>query len=68
MPSIPDFPFTSMVKIFLLASISKDFNDKTFNLTYAFKGFMCQPGTPDNFITLALSGGHCERIDPALSP
>ena len=37
------FPFPSAIKILISAFISKDFSDKTFNLTSIFKGFMCQP-------------------------
>lgn len=63
MSSVSLFPFTSKIKIFISAFISKDFNAKTFNLMFIVKGFMCQPGTPDNFIARALSGGHCGRTD-----
>lgn len=56
-------PFTSKIKIFISAFISKDFHATTFNLMSIVKGFMCQPCTLDNFIALALSGGHYGRTD-----
>lgn len=55
------FLFTSTIKIFILAFLSKNFNEKSFNFTFVFKDYV-NPGTTDNSAALALSAGHIKEL------
>lgn len=60
MSNVSAFPFTSTTKIFILAFLSKNFNEKSFNFTFVFKDYV-NPGTTDNFTVLSLSAGHSKK-------